>query len=152
MLVWKLSDGDSKIGVRAMKALSANGTNYGPYSSIETLPDRYRGHRDDGTAEDLCFSVVGAGSIVDATGLNFPQDAGLAAATAAAVAVSLQAIQDGTDKQTTKADAVTQYLVNHTAAECATYVQTNVTDLASARTMLMKFAMVLSVLARQTLR
>lgn len=53
---------------------------------------------------------------------------------------------------TAKADNVIQYLVTHTPTECAQYVQTNVTDLASAKTLLAKFAIALSVLAKQSLR
>jgi NAD(P)-dependent dehydrogenase (short-subunit alcohol dehydrogenase family) len=59
---------------------------------------------------------------------------------------------DNSAKEYAKADAVIQYLVNHTPAECADYVQANVTDLASAKQFLKKVAMALSVLARSELR
>lgn len=51
-----------------------------------------------------------------------------------------------------KADTVVQYLRDHTTAECEAYVQANVTDLASARQMLKKFAVALCILAKQNLR
>ncbi len=51
-----------------------------------------------------------------------------------------------------KADNVVQYLRDHTTAECEAYVQTNVTDLASAKALMKKFAIVLCVLAKQSLR
>lgn len=51
-----------------------------------------------------------------------------------------------------KAEPVIQYLVSHTPAECAAYVNANVTTLAQAKDMLAKFAMALSVLARRELR
>lgn len=59
---------------------------------------------------------------------------------------------DNSAKEYAKTDAVIQYLVNHTPAECADYVQANVTDLASAKQFLKKVAMALSVLARRELR
>lgn len=52
-------------------------------------------------------------------------------------------------REFTKIDPVIRYLVTHTPAECAAYVQLNVTNLATAKDMLAKFAMALSVLARQ---
>lgn len=66
-------------------------------------------------------------------------------------AIALQE-QDQAAKQATKADVVIQYLINHTPAECADYVQANVTNLAQAKDMLAKFAMALSVLAKGNLR
>jgi hypothetical protein len=50
-----------------------------------------------------------------------------------------------------KADTVVQYLRTHTPAECATYVNSNVTDLASAKTVLSKLAMICAYLARERL-
>lgn len=47
------------------------------------------------------------------------------------------------------ADRVVQYLRNHTPAECAAYVNTNVTSLATAKTMLEKFAMILCVITKK---
>src|SRR3990167_9715719 len=50
-------------------------------------------------------------------------------------------------KEEARADVVLQYFVSHTPKECATYVQTNVTSLATARDVLAKLAMAVSVLA-----
>lgn len=50
------------------------------------------------------------------------------------------------------ADAVVQYLRDHTPAECEAYVMANVTDLPSARALLAKFAVALCVLTKQNLR
>jgi len=61
-------------------------------------------------------------------------------------------VADATAKAEAKADNVVQYLRDHTPAECEAYVQANVTDLASARALMKKFAVVLCVLAKQTLR
>ena len=55
-------------------------------------------------------------------------------------------------KAEAKADNVVQYLRDHTTAECAQYVQDNVTDLASAMAFLKKVAMVLSVLSKESPR
>jgi hypothetical protein len=63
-----------------------------------------------------------------------------------------QEVIDAAARDAAKADAVIQYLVNHTPAECADYVQSNVTDLASAKQFLKKVAMALSMLARSELR
>lgn len=51
-----------------------------------------------------------------------------------------------------KADNVVQYLRDHTVAECVQYVETNVTNLASAKDMLKRFAAVLCVLCKQEFR
>jgi hypothetical protein len=51
-----------------------------------------------------------------------------------------------------KADAVIQYLVSHTPAECAAYVASNVTNLATATALLQKFAMALCVLSKDKLK
>src|SRR4030066_2021862 len=48
-----------------------------------------------------------------------------------------------------QADAVLMDLAKHTPAECATYVQTNVTNLAPAISMLSKLAMLLSIFAKE---
>ena len=57
------------------------------------------------------------------------------------------------DKQTSlevaKGDDVINYLRNHTPAECEAYVQADVTDLASAKALLKKFAVALCVLSKQ---
>lgn len=52
-------------------------------------------------------------------------------------------------KAEAKADAIVQYLRDHTPAECAQYVQDKVTDLASAKAFLKKVAAVLSVLSKE---
>ena len=67
-------------------------------------------------------------------------------------AAAQQAAAAQAAKEEAKADNVVQYLRDHTPAECEAYVQANVTDLASARDLLKKFAVVLCVLAKQTLR
>jgi hypothetical protein len=54
-------------------------------------------------------------------------------------------------RTTLKADATITYLRTHTPAECATYVNANVTDLASAKAVLSKIAMVVAYLARERL-
>lgn len=54
-------------------------------------------------------------------------------------------------KAEAKADIIVQYLRDHTPAECAQYVQDNVTDLASAKAFLKKVAIVLSVLSKESL-
>ena len=51
-----------------------------------------------------------------------------------------------------KAAPVIKYLATHTPAECEDYVQTNVTDLASAKTMMKHFAVALCVIARREFR
>lgn len=50
-----------------------------------------------------------------------------------------------------RADSVVQYLRTHTPAECAAYVNSNVTDLASAKNVLAKLAMICAYLARERL-
>lgn len=64
----------------------------------------------------------------------------------------LQALADAQAKASAQADNVIQYLINHTPAECDSYVQTNVTDLASAKAFLRKVAIALCVLAKMELR
>lgn len=54
--------------------------------------------------------------------------------------------------ESARANAVVQYLVAHTPAECAAYVNTQVTTLAEAKAMLANFAMALCVLSRKELR
>lgn len=71
---------------------------------------------------------------------------------AAKAAFDAQQAQDSDARAATKAEAVIQYLVNHTPAECDAYVKANVTNLATAVTLLGKMAMALSVLARAELR
>lgn len=66
--------------------------------------------------------------------------------------VRLQHIADAQSKAEAKADAIVQYLRDHTPAECANYVQDNVTDLASAKAFLKKVAIVLCALSKESLR
>ena len=68
------------------------------------------------------------------------------------IAAEATAIAKELELNTTKADAVIQYLITHTPAECAAYVQTNVTNLATAVSFLSKVAMALSILAKDKLR
>lgn len=56
------------------------------------------------------------------------------------------------EKNITKQQAVFQYLVSHTPQECAAWVNTNVTDLASAKDLLSKYAMILCILAKREFR
>jgi hypothetical protein len=51
-----------------------------------------------------------------------------------------------------KVDPVVKYLREHTPEECEAYVQANVTDLASAKAMMKKFAVALCVLTRKTIK
>jgi len=57
-----------------------------------------------------------------------------------------------TAQQQARADAVINYLVTHTPAEINNYIQANVTDLASAKKVLAKLAVAVSVIARNELR
>ncbi len=75
-----------------------------------------------------------------------------AAEEAVAAPIREQAAADVIAANSAKSDNVIQYLVTHTPAECAQYVQDNVTDLASAKAFLKTVAMALSVLARKELR
>jgi hypothetical protein len=68
------------------------------------------------------------------------------------IAAAALAAADADAKAAAKADSIVQYLRDHTPAECEAYVQANVTDLASARALMKKFAVVLCVLAKQSLR
>lgn len=55
-------------------------------------------------------------------------------------------------KAEAQADNIVQYLRDHTPAECAQYVQDNVTDLASAKAFLKKVAIVLCVLSKESFK
>ena len=68
------------------------------------------------------------------------------------IAKIAQAVADAAARGAARADATIIYLVNHTPAECYAKVQADVTDLASARIMLGRLAMAISVLARRELR
>ena len=72
--------------------------------------------------------------------------------TAEELAAIAQAEADAQAKAEAKADNVIQYLRDHTPAECEAYVQAQVTDLASAKQLMKKFAVALCVLAKQSLR
>lgn len=75
-----------------------------------------------------------------------------AEALAAIAAREARQAADSAAREAAKADTVIQYLRDHTPAECEAYVQANVTDLASARALMKKFAVALCVLAKQNLR
>ena len=93
----------------------------------------------------LCNTGTAQGDLYDGAVFTNPPLFATAAPSAAQVAI--------TDaKAAAKADTVVQYLRDHTPAECEAYVQTNVTDLASARALMKKFAVVLCVLAKQGLQ
>lgn len=62
------------------------------------------------------------------------------------------AVQDDAAKNTAIINPVIQYLVSHTPAECIAKVNSDVTDLASAKAMLGHFAVALCVLAKDKLR
>lgn len=78
--------------------------------------------------------------------------ADLNAPTPEQVAAEALRLADAQAKAEAKADGIVQFLRDHTPAECEAYVQTNVTDLASARALMKKFAVVLCVLSKQSLR
>lgn len=67
-------------------------------------------------------------------------------------AAKIQAAAHEQAKAEAKADNVVQYLRDHTPAECAQYVQDNVTDLASAKAFLKKVAIVLCMLSKESLK
>lgn len=71
---------------------------------------------------------------------------------AAEAALEARRIADTIVINEVKADAVVQYLRDHSPAECAQYVENNVTNLDSAKAFLKKVAVVLSVLAKESLR
>ena len=68
------------------------------------------------------------------------------------LAPSAQSVADASAVTVVKANAVITYLVTHTPAECAAKVQTDVTNLATAKDMLAHFAQALCVLAKDRLR
>ena len=70
----------------------------------------------------------------------------------AAVKLAAQNKADIAARDFAKADSIVKYLRDHTPSEVEAYVQNNVTDLASARSLMKKFAVVLCVLAKQELR
>lgn len=88
-----------------------------------------------------------AGKVVDAIGGEPTLEE-----VAAFLAPSAEAIADAAAYAEARADNVVQYLRDHTPAECEQYVQDKVTDLASAKALMRKFAVVLCVLAKHNLR
>ena len=73
-------------------------------------------------------------------------------------AVAAKAAQDALDladanaKADAKADATIQYLVRHTPAEIATKLNTDITNLATAKEVIIRLAVAVSALARKELR
>jgi len=104
------------------------------------------------------WSLNTAGNTVEFVGEFDPEATILAhfangtAREAAKQAETEQKVADAAAKTIAKGDTVIQYLRDHTPEEVEAYVQTNVTDLASARTMMKKFAVALCVLAKQEFR
>jgi hypothetical protein len=72
--------------------------------------------------------------------------------TAEELALEAQRLADAEAKAEAKADNTVADLIVHTPLECYSKVQADVTDLASARIMLGRLAMAISVLARRELR
>jgi hypothetical protein len=62
-----------------------------------------------------------------------------------------EVVARATMRDALRADNVVAYLRTHTPAECAAYVNANVTDLASAKNVLAKLAMICAYLARERL-
>ena len=83
-----------------------------------------------------------------------PTEAALLAVDVVAIkaAIAAQKAADAAAVTSTKADNTVQYLVTHTPAECYDWVQANVTNLAQAKEVLGRMAMVISAIARQQLR
>lgn len=67
-------------------------------------------------------------------------------------AYNVQNIADQEASTTAKNNTVVQYLRDHTPVEVEAYIQTSVTDLSSAKTMLKHFGVLLCVLAKRNLR
>lgn len=84
--------------------------------------------------------------------LSAADQAAYAAQQTAQAAAVAQHAADTAAKQSAQADVVIQYLVNHTPAECAAYVAANVTNLASAVSLLQKFAIALCVISKREFR
>lgn len=59
---------------------------------------------------------------------------------------------DNTERGKARADATIRYLVNHTAEQIEQYVADNVTNLATAKTVIAKLAVAVAALARRELR
>lgn len=71
---------------------------------------------------------------------------------AAKAALDAQQLDDAQARASAKTEAVIQYLVTHTPAECDAYVHANVTNLATAVNLLGKMAMALCVLSKREFR
>jgi hypothetical protein len=95
-----------------------------------------------------CDVVVTVGDSFDGAAFLPPSPEELAAI----AAQQAQAIADQLATDSAKADSTIRYFVSHTPAECYAKVQTDVVDLASAKVMLGRLAMAVSVLARNELR
>lgn len=92
---------------------------------------------------------TGVQSIIEMT----PEEIAAIPAVPAEKLALLEQIQaDEAQKESAKLDTVIRYLVTHTPEEIVTYVNTNVTDLASAKNVLGKLAVAVSVLAKKELR
>jgi hypothetical protein len=112
-------------------------------------------HYKDATNQIYAFASDGSQDAFIKPEFTLLSDAELAvlrAPTVEALAAQAQAVADQAAIASAKADAVIQYLVSHTPAECATYVTANVTNLATATALLQKFAMALCVLSKDKLK
>lgn len=63
-----------------------------------------------------------------------------------------QEAKDSAAKESARLDGTIRYLVNHTPAEIASKVDTDVTNLAAAKTYISRLAVAVSVLAKKELR
>lgn len=68
------------------------------------------------------------------------------------IAQEAKRLEEKQQADNAKTDAVIQYLITHTPAECSAYVAANVTNLATAVNMLQKFAIALCVLSKDKFR
>jgi hypothetical protein len=66
--------------------------------------------------------------------------------------VSAQRVEAAAAAEFAKSDPTVQFLRDHTPEQCEAFVQNNVTDLASARALMKKFAVILCLLAKRELR
>lgn len=69
-----------------------------------------------------------------------------------AAAANALAAADRAARQTAKADLLINFLIDKTPAEIITRVNSDITDLASARQVVAKLAVAISVLVKQSLR
>lgn len=68
------------------------------------------------------------------------------------VTEAAQAAADQAARQAAKADALITFLIEKTPAEVAARINSDITDLASAKSVIVKLAIAVSVLAKQGLR